>query len=87
MSHLDYAYSISKAALNIYTAMIRAELSERSIAVAAIHPGWMRTDMGGPDATGDPAEAASTIVSLLTGELSPPFDSWFFDIDLNPLPM
>ena len=83
----DYAYSIAKCALNMYTAMLRKELAPRSIDVAAIHPGWIRTDMGGEDAPGDPADAARQIVRLLAGDDAPPAESWFFNIDLKPLPL
>lgn len=82
----DYSYAMSKAALNMYTVMLRNELSARGIAVAAIHPGWIHTDMGGKNAPGDPAASARFVVGLLDGSIAPPADSAFFDVDLNPLP-
>ena len=46
----DYAYSASKAALNIMTRALAAELAPRKIVVVAITPGWVRTEMGGAHA-------------------------------------
>ena len=46
----DYAYRTSKAALNMAMVNAAAELGQRGIAVGLIHPGWVRTDMGGPEA-------------------------------------
>nr|VFK23442.1 MAG: Short-chain dehydrogenase [Candidatus Kentron sp. MB]VFK27839.1 MAG: Short-chain dehydrogenase [Candidatus Kentron sp. MB]VFK74437.1 MAG: Short-chain dehydrogenase [Candidatus Kentron sp. MB] len=47
----DYLYRSSKAALNMVNVCCAHDLAERGITVVALHPGWVRTDMGGPDAT------------------------------------
>ena len=42
-----YSYSTSKAALNMFTRALAAELKPEEIIVVALSPGWVRTDMGG----------------------------------------
>jgi len=59
------AYSASKAALNALTVSAAAEL-DPCVKINAVCPGWVRTRMGGPDATSSPAEAADTPVWLAT---------------------
>lgn len=44
------AYRASKAAVNKVFQCLAGDLKEEGIAVAALHPGWVRTDMGGPGA-------------------------------------
>jgi NAD(P)-dependent dehydrogenase (short-subunit alcohol dehydrogenase family) len=60
-----YAYCTSKAAVNKLMRMASFELKKESIAVALIHPGWVRTDMGGPQAQISPEESATGIVSVI----------------------
>ena len=61
-------YSISKAALNALTIMFANELKSRNIAVNAVCPGWVKTDMGGLNAPETPQEGADTIVWLALSE-------------------
>jgi len=60
------AYRSSKAALNMITRVLAAELKPRGIRVNSAHPGWIRTRMGGPAAPGSPEEGADPIVWLAT---------------------
>ena len=69
----DYAYCLSKAALNRAVAKLADDLPQR---VLALHPGWIATDMGGPGAPDDPDEAARRIVALLAGPACPPSGSF-----------
>lgn len=61
------SYSISKAGLNMATRLLAFELAPRGIICFAVHPGWMRTDMGGSNAPLAPADVATALVSLLDG--------------------
>ena len=58
------AYCISKTALNGVTSQLAAALPK--FAVNSVCPGWVRTDMGGSNATRSVEEGADTIVWLAT---------------------
>lgn len=45
-----YAYRMSKAALNMAMATLARDLETRRISVRVLCPGWVKTEMGGPDA-------------------------------------
>jgi NAD(P)-dependent dehydrogenase (short-subunit alcohol dehydrogenase family) len=64
------AYSISKAALNMFTQLLAADLRHRKIMVDAMDPGWVKTDMGGAGAHTEPEDAAQTALFLATREPS-----------------
>jgi NAD(P)-dependent dehydrogenase (short-subunit alcohol dehydrogenase family) len=61
----NYEYCASKAALNMFTRGLAHDAARDGIVVAAIHPGWMRTDMGGPNAEIGPDEAARGLNELI----------------------
>ena len=61
-----FPYRMSKAAVNMLTLNLAAALSADGMLVNAMHPGWMRTDMGGPDAPVTPERAAETALYLAT---------------------
>ena len=60
------AYRLSKTLLNGITALLAKELRERNILVNSVCPGWVRTDLGGPQAPVSPEQAAETPVWLAT---------------------
>ena len=64
---LMYAYCSSKAAVNKIMRMVSLELAADGTAVALIHPGHVKTDMGGPNAEIDVEESASGIMSVIEG--------------------
>lgn len=59
-----FAYDASKTALNAFTINLAYELRDTKIKVNSAHPGWVKTDMGGPDATLDLHEGGKTSAQL-----------------------
>ncbi len=66
MSDWAPAYSLSKTALNAVTGMMAAALKDKHIAVNSICPGWVRTDMGGSNASRCVQQGADTVTWLAT---------------------
>ena len=59
-------YRLSKTALNALTRIFADELKGTGVKVNSVCPGWVRTDMGGKDASLSPEEGVDTIVWLAT---------------------
>ena len=77
----DVGYNASKAALTTTSATLARELP--GVTVVAVHPGWVRTDMGGPEAALGVDESARRLVdAMLT--LRPEQSGAFLDVDGNP---
>ena len=60
-------YSSTKAAFSKVAQILALDWKEDPITVALVHPGWVRTDMGGPNAEISAEESASGIRSLIAG--------------------
>jgi NAD(P)-dependent dehydrogenase (short-subunit alcohol dehydrogenase family) len=74
-----YIYRSSKAALNMVTVNLAHDLRSRGITVLSVHPGWVRTDMGGASAdisTQTSAAGLRQLISNATLEDSGRFFSW-----------
>ncbi|KZC04535.1 PREDICTED: C-factor [Dufourea novaeangliae] len=60
-----YPYRCSKAALNAATKSMSVDLKEDGILVTCLHPGWVRTNMGGSNATMDIDTSVNNILNTL----------------------
>lgn len=59
------SYAMSKAAMNMAVKRLDGELCQHGITVMAMHPGWLKTRMGGDSATLDPATSARMILDQI----------------------
>lgn len=66
------AYNVSKSAVNAFTVQLAYELKDTKLKVNSVHPGWVKTDLGGDEAPMDTVDGAKTSVALATiGEDGP----------------
>lgn len=62
----SYAYRASKTALNMFSISMKNELEALGASLVILHPGWVETDMGGPNAPLTPQESVRGIVARLS---------------------
>lgn len=80
-----YAYRASKAALNMVNRSLSIDLAGDGIVCVVLHPGWVRTRMGGPAARIDVEESVRGLLSVVEG-LGPEDSGGFFDYAGERLP-
>ena len=78
------AYAVSKVALNALTRMLADELRADRVLVNSVCPGWVATEMGGPDAPRTVLEGAASVVWAATLPDEGPTGGFFRDGE--PLP-
>ena len=80
-----YIYRSSKTALNSVVKSISVDLAKDGMKVALLHPGWVRTDMGGPNGLIDTSASVSGMTEVIDS-LSQPDSGCFFNYDGSKIP-
>ncbi|MGP1345835.1 MAG: SDR family oxidoreductase [Phycisphaerales bacterium] len=80
-----YQYRTGKAALNMLNAVLSEELGKEGFTCVVMHPGWVRTRMGGERAPLTPEESVRGIVAVMEG-LGTPDNGRFLQYDGSELP-
>lgn len=78
------AYNTSKSAVNAYTVHLAYALKDTPIKVNTIHPGWVKTDMGGQEAPMEIVDGAKTSVQLATLAADGPTGTYTHDGETLP---
>src|SRR5690606_28339066 len=78
-------YRTSKAALNAAMKSIAIDLKPRGIGVLILHPGWVKTDMGGSNAPTSPAESVAGLRRVIE-DFKPGDSGRFLDFRGRELP-
>jgi len=81
----SYLYRSSKAALNMVVKSLAIDLKPLGIIAVVFHPGWVKTDMGGPNAMISPEQSVSGIRQVISG-LVPADSGKFFGYDGQAIP-
>ena len=76
----QYCYRASKAAGNSIIKALSFDLAARGVITAAISPGWVRTDMGGPHAPLSPQQSVTLVRQVITN-LTPENSGGYFNQD------
>ena len=63
----SYSYPASKAALNMMSRCLSADLKGKGIVVVSVHPGFLKTDMGGPNALLSLEDTIPSLAALIEG--------------------
>jgi NAD(P)-dependent dehydrogenase (short-subunit alcohol dehydrogenase family) len=80
-----YLYRSSKAAVNMVARSLAVDLKGKRIISVVLHPGWVRTGMGGPQAPASVEESVSSMRRVLDG-LTMKESGGFFNVDGERLP-
>lgn len=81
----SYLYRSSKAAANMVVKSLAIDLKPFGITAVVLHPGWVKTDMGGPNAMISPEQSVSGMRKVISG-LGPADSGKFFAYDGQVIP-
>ena len=81
-----YDYCMSKAGVNMQSVILQRYWYDQGVKVLAVHPGWMKTRMGGERAVLDPAVSAAGILELAYRYMHQPDREIYFDYNGTPRP-
>ena len=81
----SYIYRSSKAALNAVVKSMSIDLRSDGIKCVALHPGWVKTDMGGPNAEITTRESVTRLFDIMLN-LEEKDSGRFIDIDGSDIP-
>lgn len=81
----SYGYRESKAALNMFTRSLAAELRQEGFICIVLHPGWVQTDMGGSGAPTTVEDSVSGIRKVIDS-LTPDDSGTFWSHEGDQLP-
>ena len=80
----EIAYNASKSALNAFTIHLAIELKNTNIKVNSGHPGWVKTELGGPNAPVEVEDSYKTSLRLATLEDDGPSGGLFHENETIP---
>lgn len=80
-----YVYRSSKAAVNAVMKSLSIDVKAKGVIVALLHPGWVKTDMGGPDAAIAAPESVTGMRAVIA-KLKKKDSGRFFNYDGTPMP-
>jgi NAD(P)-dependent dehydrogenase (short-subunit alcohol dehydrogenase family) len=80
-----YGYRESKAALNMFTKTLAAELGPEGFTCIVLTPGWVQTDMGGPNAPLQPADSIAGMKAVLD-KVTPADNGTFWSYNGSKMP-
>tara|TARA_B100000963_G_C22545994_1_gene634454 strand:+ start:553 stop:1284 length:732 start_codon:yes stop_codon:yes gene_type:complete len=80
----EFAYNASKTALNAYTIHLAEELKDTKIKVNSGHPGWVKTELGGPNAPMEIKDSYKTSLRLATLDEDGPTGGLFHEDETIP---
>jgi NAD(P)-dependent dehydrogenase (short-subunit alcohol dehydrogenase family) len=83
----DYAYAASKTALNMFSQQLSQYVKGKNVNVYSIHPGWIKTDMGGDRAPGDPIDTANGIFDIIERKQVIDSKNVFISYNGQPMPL